>query len=300
MLLAVGAIWGASFLLNEIALRELEPSTLILGRIGFAAIALLLVLPFALGLPEAVAASRGSHGPLLFAGLVNTAVPFFLIAWGQQRIDSGLTGILLASAPLFTAIASLWLDRRQRVTGLRLAGFLVGFAGVVLLLGASPQGGDGALLGSLAIVGAALFYAVGGLYTGRRLTHLSPVVVATVSMLWAMLFALPFGIAEAPSQVPGWETILALLALGVVGTGLAYLLFFAIVAGAGASRAILVTYLVPTMAVAYGVTLLDEPLTLAGIGGLALILAGVALGTGALRRPARESLPPREADAPAS
>ena len=151
MLLALAAIWGSSFMFIEIALRDLAPSTLILLRMSSGAAALAIYIKatgrsFRALLPYA--------WPLALLGLVNTAVPFFLIAWGQQYIDSGLAAILNASAPLFTALFAVAYDQSQRVTGMRLAGVVLGFGGVVLLVGFELSGGERAVAGGLAVVGA--------------------------------------------------------------------------------------------------------------------------------------------------
>jgi drug/metabolite transporter (DMT)-like permease len=289
MLVALGAVWGASYLFNEIALRELEPAALIAGRFlfGIATLAPLVVVR-----PErrrVLDALRANAGPLAVVALLNAALPFFLIAWGQQYIDSGLTGILLASSPLFTALVALGYDRRQRVGGVRLVGIGIGFAGVVLLLGVQPSAGRDALAGAVAVVLAALLYSAAGLYVGRKLEGVPRLVVAVGTTAWAVLLSLPAAALQLPSEPPGWATVGALAALGIGGTGIAYLLYFAIIGGAGASRAILVNYLIPTAAVLYGVTLLDEPLEATALVGLVLILAGVALGTTAARDPARSA-----------
>lgn len=279
MLLALAALWGSSFLFIELALRDLAPSTLILLRMGSGALTLAAyvalggrgfrpLLPFAL--------------PLGLLGLVNTAIPFFLIAWGQQHIDSGLASIFNASAPLFTALFALGYDRSQRATGLRLAGILLGFAGVVLLVGFELPGSERAVEGGLAVVAASACYAIGGLYAGRRFPGLPPSLLALGALAWSTLLVLPFGVAQA--STPGWEAILSVLYLGVAATGAAYLLYFGLIAGAGASKAVLVTYLVPSLALVYGAALLDEPVTAVALAGLALVLAGVALGTGSVGR----------------
>ena len=286
MLLALAAIWGASFMLIEIALRDLAPSTLILLRLASGALALGLWVPLS---GHGFAPLRPYLAALALMGLLNSALPFFLIAWGQQHIDSGLAAIFNASAPLFTALLALSTDGTQRVAGLRLAGLLLGFAGIVLLVGFEPGGGERAVAGSLAVVAAAVCYALGALYAGRRFARLSPVLVAFGSLAWASLFALPLGAAQASSF--GWEALLAVLALGVGATAVAYLLYFGLIAGAGASRAILVTYLVPPLALLYGAVLLDEELTAVALTGLALVLTGVALGTGRTVRRLRRGRP---------
>jgi len=277
MLLALASIWGSAFMFTTIALRDLDPATLILLRMGSGALALAVYIR-ATG--QSFRALRPYAVPLALLGLVNTAVPFYFIAWGQQYIDSGLASIFNASAPLFTALFAIAYDQSQRVSGLRLAGIVVGFSGVVLLAGFEPSGGDRAIVGGLAIVAASACYAVGGLYAGRRFPGLPPALVAFGTLVWATLFALPFGLAHASSI--GWESVLSVLYLGVAATGAAYLLYFGLIAGAGASKAVLVTYLVPTLAIVYGALFLSEQITLIAVAGLALVLSGVALGTGSL------------------
>jgi drug/metabolite transporter (DMT)-like permease len=279
MLLALAAIWGSSFMFIEIALRDLEPSTLILLRMASGAAALGVYLK-AMG--RSVSALRAWVWPLALLGLANTAVPFFLIAWGQQYIDSGLASIFNASAPLFTALFAIAYDHSQRATGLRLVGILVGFTGVVLLVGFELSGGERAVAGGLAVVAASACYGIGGLYAGRRFAGLPPSLVAFGALVWSTAFVLPFGVAQASSI--GWEATLSVLYLGIAATGVAYLLYFGLIAGAGASKAVLVTYLVPSLALVYGAVFLDEQVTAVAISGLVLVLAGVALGTGTVRK----------------
>jgi drug/metabolite transporter (DMT)-like permease len=279
MLLALAALWGSSFMFIEIALRDLAPSTLILLRMASGAVALALWIATT---GHGFGSLRPYVWPLALLGLGNTAVPFFLITWGQQYIDSGLASILNASAPLFTALFALGYDRSQRSSGLRLVGILLGFSGVVLLVGLELSGGERAVVGGLAVVGASACYGIGGLYAGRRFAGLPPSLVAFGALLWSSTFVLPFGIVNA--TVPGWASMLAVLYLGVAATGAAYLLYFGLIAGAGASKAVLVTYLVPSLALGYGAVFLDEKVTVVAIAGLALVLAGVALGTGTVRR----------------
>ncbi len=279
MLLALAAIWGSSYMFIEIALRDLAPSTLILLRLASGGLALGVYVRLA---GHGLAVLRPYVASLALLGLVNTAVPFFLIAWGQQYIDSGLASIFNAAAPLFTALFALGYDRSQRATGLRLAGILLGFAGVVLLVGFELSGGLRAVEGGLAVVAAAACYGIGGLFAGRRFAGVPPSLVALGALAWSTLYVLPFGLAQA--SAPGWEATLSVLYLGVVATGIAYLLYFGLIAGAGASKAVLVTYLVPSLALVYGAAFLDETVTAVSLAGLALVLAGVALGTGTVRR----------------
>jgi len=288
MLVALAALWGSSFMFIEIALRDLAPSTLILLRMASGALTLAVWI---VATGTSFAGLRRYVWPLALLGLVNTAVPFFLIAWGQQYIDSGLASIFNASAPLFTALFALGYDRSQRSTGLRLAGIVVGFAGVVLLVGFELSGGERAVLGGLAVVGASACYGIGGLYAGRRFNGLPFALVAFGALVWSSFFVAPAGIAQA--STPGWDAILSVLYLGVAATGIAYLFYFGLIAGAGASKAVLVTYLVPSLALVYGAVFLEEEVTAIAIAGLALVLGGVALGTGAVRRNGRARLRPR-------
>jgi drug/metabolite transporter (DMT)-like permease len=279
MLAALAALWGSSFMFIEIALRDLAPSTLILLRMSSGALALAVYIKatrrsFRQLLPYAA--------PLALLGLINTAVPFFLIAWGQQYIDTGLAAIFNASAPLFTALFAISYDQSQRVTGMRLAGVLLGFGGIVLLVGFELSGGERAVAGGLAVVAAAACYGLGGLFAGRRFPGLPPALLAFGTLAWATLYVLPFGVAQASSL--GWESLVSVLYLGVAATGVAYLLYFGLIAGAGASKAVLVTYLVPSLALVYGAVFLEEHVTALSLAGLALVLAGVALGTGSVRR----------------
>ena len=274
MLLALAAIWGSSFMLIEIALRDLDPATLILFRLGSAALALAVYVALS---GMSLTPLRPFVWPLALMGVLNTALPFYLISWGQQYIDSGLAAILNASAPLFTAVFAVAVDQAQRVSGLRLAGVILGFGGIVALIGFEPEGGERAVLGSLAVVAGACCYALGALYAGRRFVGMSPLLVAVGTLVWATAFTLPPGLATASSF--GWETLVSVLVLGVAATAVGYLLYFGLIAGAGASRAILVTYLVPAMALVYGAVFLDEQVSALALAGLALVLAGVALGT---------------------
>ena len=280
MLLALALIWGASFLFIKVAVRELTPATLITGRLGLAALTLALLVPFVVGTSDTVRQLRENAWWLVVVALVNTAIPFWLLSWGETRIDSGLASIIQASVPIFNALIAFVAFREVRVTGVPLLGVAIGFVGVALLVGAQPEG---KALGALAVVGMAFCYGLGGLLTGRYLKPVQPVVVGLASTAVATLVWLPVGVAEAPAQAPGWKTIASVVALGIPGTALAYLLFFGLITGAGAAYASLVTYLIPPIALAYGAIFLDERFGASALGGLALILAGVALGTGAVR-----------------
>jgi drug/metabolite transporter (DMT)-like permease len=286
MLLALAGLWGASFMFIKIGVRDLAPTTLICLRLAIGALTLAPVALATLGPRAVVRETRAAWRPLALVALVNSAVPITVLAWAEKRLDSGLAAVIQASAPLFTALLALRFARHDRVTGSRLAGLLVGFGGVALLVGAQPSGD---VVSALAVTFSALCYAAAAIYSARTLERVPPLVSALAALTFAALALLPFALVQLPSHFPSWEVIGSLLALGVGGTGVAYVLYYALLAGAGASRAILITYLVPAIALAYGVLLLGEPLRAAAVGGLALVLAGVALGTGLVRFARRDS-----------
>jgi drug/metabolite transporter (DMT)-like permease len=280
MLFGLAALWGASFMFIKIGDRELQPITLVGFRMALGALTLVPIVLLTVGARQTVRELRGAAGPLVVTGLLNSAIPIFAISWAETRLDSGLTAIIQASAPLFTALLALLFSQDQRVGGSRLAGLVVGFAGVALLVGGRPSG---QIVAALAVVFSALCYAAAGLYAGKRLRGVSPLVTALGTLTAATLATLPIGLFQLPSHMTSWKVTASVLTLGIAGTGLAYILYYGLISGAGASRAILITYLVPTFAVFYGAVLLGEPVTAAAVGGLALVLAGVGLGTGAVR-----------------
>ncbi|MFL5925309.1 MAG: DMT family transporter [Gaiellaceae bacterium] len=279
MLLVLAALWGASFMFIKIGDRELDPLTLVGFRMALGALTLVPIVAVTVGVRRTLRELRAAAGPLIVIGLVNSAIPIYAISWAETRIDSGLTAILQASAPLFTALLAMRFSQDERVGRLRLVGLFIGFGGVALLVGAQPQG---EIVAGLAVVFSALCYAAAALYS-KRVREVSPLVTALGALTVATLATLPPGLFRLPDHAPGWKVTASVLTLGIAGTGLAYILYYGLLAGAGASRSILITYLVPTFALVYGAVLLGEPVTAAAIGGLALVLAGVALGTGGIR-----------------
>ena len=287
MLLVLAAIWGASFMFIKVGVRELAPGTLICFRLALGTLTLLPVALMTVGPRDLRRQLRAAAAPLLIVGLLNSALPITVLAWAEKRVDSGLAAVIQASAPLFTALLALRFSRAEVVTGARLVGLLVGFGGVALLVGVQPSGD---VLSALAITFTAFCYAVAALYSARALVEVPPLVTAVGALGSATLMLVPFAIAQPPDGLPGWKVTGSLLALGIVGTGVAYVLYYALLAGAGASRSILITYLVPAIALGYGAIILDEPVTVAAVAGLALVLGGVALGTG-VARPLRRRAP---------
>ena len=249
-------------------------------------IAALLLVPLLL-----VREGRGAFGrlrdrgrALVFLGVVNSAVPFTLIAWGQQHVDSGVAAIGNASAPIFVALLAIRFLPSERVTGLRLAGVVLGLVGVAVLTGVDPDGGWWAVAGTLAVVLAAISYAVGTLFVQTRLGGGGEgLLLAAGSMAVGAVALTPIAAVQAPSELPGWEALAAVAALAVGGTAVGILLYFRLIEQHGSTRAALVTYLLPPTALVYGAALLDEPLRPSALAGLALILGGVALGSGVLQ-----------------
>ena len=276
LLLLLSSIWGASFLFIKVGVEVLEPSVVAFGRLFFGALFLVALLPGRGGL----APLRGRLGPMVVLGSLNNAVPFWLLGFAETRLDSGLTAVIQAAAPIFTVLLASRIDVTQRVTGVRLVGIAIGFGGVALLVGGQSRDD---VVAALAVIGVALCYAFSVLYAGRTMRGVPPLQVSFGQLACAALLLAPFGLGQLPATAPAAKVWLAVLALGVLGSGLAYLLYFAIIASAGASRAILVTYLVPAFALAYGALFLDEAITVAALMGLALVLTGTALATGLAR-----------------
>ena len=283
MLLLLAAIWGSSFMFIKVAVRELSPADVAFFRVALGALALVPALAF-VGVARVRADLRRYARHLVVLGVANAAVPFWLLSWSETRLDSGLAAVLQASTPLFAALLALLFSRDDRVVGGRLVGVCVGFVGVALLVGVQPQGD---VLAAIAVLATAVCYAGSALYAGRRLNGVSAIVTSFGSLAVATLVSLPLGAAQLPDHVPGWKVIGSVVALGVGGLSVAYLLYFELIAGAGASSAVLVTYLVPALALGYGAAFLGEAITATAVGGLVLILGGVALGSGTIRIPRR-------------
>jgi drug/metabolite transporter (DMT)-like permease len=284
----LAAVWGASYLFIKVAVDEIEPAPMMFFRTAIAAV---LLLPFVLaraGAREGAAQLARAWRPGLVLGLVNAAIPFTLIAWGEKHIDSGVAAIANATVPLFVVLLAIRYSPSERVAGGRLGGILLGLVGVGVLAGAQPGGGWWAIAGTMAVVLASLSYAVGGLYGAAQTEATAGPVLATASMVGGAFVLLPLAVVQLPDHLPGWEALASVAALAIGGTAVAQLVLFRMLRLHGSARTSLVTYLMPPTALAYGALLLDEPITAAAIAGLALILPGVALGSGAVRAARRE------------
>jgi drug/metabolite transporter (DMT)-like permease len=289
-LLLLASIWGASYMLIKIGLRDMSPEMVAFARIALAAVVL---MPIAAA-QGALSGLRGRLGVIAAVGAVQVACPFLLISLGEQHIASALAGILVATTPIFTALLAIRLDHEERSEGLRLVGVGAGVAGVALLFGFDLGGSSAALLGGLAVVLASVGYSVGSFVVKHRLSDARPLgVVATVMAASALMLLIP-AIATAPASGPGLGPIAAVVALGVFGTGVAFVIFYLLIGTVGPARTMIVSYVAPGFAVVYGATLLGESISVATLVGLALIVGGSWLAiSGRIPRYRRPSAPAR-------
>jgi drug/metabolite transporter (DMT)-like permease len=290
LLLLLAALWGASYLFIKIGVRELEPTTLIALRLTIAFAILFGVLASRSGIGRAFADLRGTGRHAIVLGFINVAIPFWLIAWGETHVDSGIAAIANSTVPIFVALLAIRLRPSERASGQRLAGILVGLVGVGVLTGVHPEGGWWAVAGTLAVVLSSVCYARSNLYTQDHFASTSPLVTATACMGVAALVMVPLGLIQMPSAVPTWKAFGSAAALAILGTAAAYLILYRMLAAYGSARTSLVAYLLPVFALAYGALILDEPLRLNALLGLLLILGGVALGSGLVRLPRRATV----------
>ena len=289
LLLLLAAIWGSSFMFIKIAVDELAPTTTMALRLVFSAIPLLAIVVYKRGFAPATTEMRSIVRAAMILGVLSTALPFTLIAWGETKIDSGVAAIGNASMPIFVALLALRFRKSERATGSKAVGVVLGLVGVGVLAGVNPEGGWAGAAGTLAVIVASISYAVSTLYIQTLLDNVHNDVLAAASVTWGAIFLVPFGAAQAPLHVPSWGVIASVLALALLGTVAGQLLYFRLVYGYGSARASLVVYLLPVTALFYGALLLGEPITASAIVGLVLILTGTALGSGVLRVPRRRA-----------
>jgi drug/metabolite transporter (DMT)-like permease len=275
-LFVLGAIWGSSYLFIKVGVRDLSPAVLIEIRLLCAAP--LLVAFAARRYGGRALRSAWRQGVVL--GVLNAAVPFTLIAWGERYVDSGTAAVANSSVPIWLALIAVWFVPSERSTGLRALGVGLGLVGVAILAGVHPPGGAEGALGTGAIIVASISYAIANLYAGRRMAIGGP-VLAAVSMVTAFVVLVPFALASLPSHAPGWKSVGSGVVLGLLGTAVAQILSYRMIRLYGSSRAVLVAYMLPAFALFYGAIFLSEALTWQKLTGLALILGGVGLGSGA-------------------
>lgn len=284
-LVLLAALWGASFLFTRIAAPAFGPLALAEVRVAIAAVILVPLLAWRADLSE-----LRNHAPrFLLLGAVNTAIPFSLFAYAALSITAGLASILNATAPLFTALVA-WLWLRERLTLLQWLGMAIGMAGVAWLSASKAQFTlDGSALAIGAGVLASVSYGVSASVVKRYFTGVRPLAVAAGSQSAAAVLLLPFAAASWPAgtlRVVDWASAIA---LGVLCTGLAYILYFRLIARVGPATAMTVTFLIPAFAMLWGGLILGEAVTGTMLAGCAVILAGTALATGVVR--SRSSAP---------
>ena len=293
-LLVLGALWGAGFLFVRIAVPAFGPFALVAVRVLIAGT---LMLAWARALGEVPPFWRRWREYLVLSAL-NVAIPFSLSAWAVLTVPASFAAIMMATIPLFTApLAAVWL--REQPNSRQIVGLLLGFAGVAILVGLGPIPITPAFLAATAaLIGAAVCYAVGGIYTARRFTGASPVESTIGQQFAAFALLLPLSLVFPPHAWPPLNAVAALLILAVFGTVVAYLLYFRLISAIGATRQATVAYLIPFFGATWGVIFLDEPFGLATAAGMLTILLGVVLVTGyrlsAIGQTARRQVVSRE------
>lgn len=278
-LILLAALWGGSFLFMRIAVPEFGPIALIELRVAVASVFLLVVLAMRGG----VGLLRQHARPMMTVGIINSALPFCLLAYATLSVTAGFASILNATSPMWGAVVA-WLWLRDRLTSWRVAGLVIGFAGIVALTWGNAgfkDGGSG--LAILAGLAATLSYGVAASYTKKKLTGVDPIAVATGSQVGATLVLAPLTLLAWPAAPVSANAWASAIVMGVASTGIAYILYFRLIANVGPARAIAVTFLVPIFAIAWGALLLREPLTVQMVLGGLIVLAGTALSTGLIK-----------------
>jgi drug/metabolite transporter (DMT)-like permease len=287
----LGAIWSSSFMWIKIAVQEVGPITLVAFRASFGLLFGIVVIAIQrVRLPRTFRA----WAPLLLLGLTNLAIPFVLISWGERSIDSAIASILDATVPLFTILMAHFLLHDDKITTPKLLGMLAGFAGIIVLMskdiGASPS----SLWGQAAVIVASMFYAVSAVYA-RKVTEETPAIMRSAGPLVSATAAMWLGtfLFESPVKIPQTGiTWVALLFLGVLGSGLAFVLLYYLINEIGPTRATMVTYLFPLGGVILGVTILHESLTWQVMAGAAIIIASLVIANWAPRRQEKDTIQP--------
>lgn len=280
---ALGVMWGSSYLFIMLGLDTLTPFSLVAGRLAVGAALLGLVLLVA---REPVPRRPSTYGHLVVLSLLSIVIPFTLITWAELSVPSSLASILVATVPLFVIVIAALALRDEPMTVNGVVGLALGFVGVILLTARGPMAGGGELLPTLALLGAAASYGAGGVYARRTVHHLRPMVPAAFQVIFG--FAISAGLAlgfERPFDLrPDGVAWLSLLWLGIFGSGLAYLAFFRLLGTWGATRTSLVAYLMPVVGIGLGVAVASESLDPRMVAGTLLIIGGVALVNGRFGR----------------
>jgi drug/metabolite transporter (DMT)-like permease len=277
-LVGLALIWGGSFLAIKVTVQDMSPTALLLFRSASGAVALALIV-LALRKPLFGPGWRGRLVGFAIMAVTNAVIPWIAIGWGEERISSGLASILNSTTTLWTAVLIFWVMPSERPSFINYIGVVVGFAGVIVLVypELSTHGISGDVLGALAVVLASLSYAVNALYQRRKMRNVSVYEVSLGQIVLSVLFAIPLAAPSLPQIHFRLESMVAVIALGALGTGVAYLLYYYVMNTLGAVRAAGVTYLVPVTAVFWGAVVLHEEVSASVIAGLLVILAGILL-----------------------
>ncbi len=276
-LFVLGALWGSSYLFIKVAVSEVPPLTLVAARLVLGSVLLWgLLLISGQRMPR----SRRMWGAYTIMGLLNGVLPYSLVVWGEQHISSGLAALLQATMPLFTVILAHFLTRDERLSWLRVLGIVIGFVGVgILALADLREGLHANLWGQLAIVGSSVSYASGAIFARRRLQEQPPLISTTGQLTMGAVLTVPISLwVERPFDLaPSLPAVASWLGLTILGTVLAYLIYYGLIGRTGATFVSTVTYIIPIFGLLLGAWVLDEPLTSTILVSLTLILLGVLL-----------------------
>ncbi|HEY8987558.1 MAG TPA: EamA family transporter [Candidatus Limnocylindrales bacterium] len=276
--LALGFLWGSSYLFIKIGVDHgLQPFTLIMFRLGIGFVLLASVVAY---FHEPLPRDPRMYGHLFVMGVINIAIPFTLITFAEQAVSSSLASVINSAVPLFVIVIAALFLRGEQITVNRLVGLAVGFVGVAILVGLDVTNlGSADTLGELALVGATISYAIGGVYSKAHVHGLRPMIPAVFQVFFGLVVisVLAFLTEHPFAVVPAPESLFAVVWLGLLGSGLAYLGYFRILQNWGATRASMVAYLLPIYGIALGALVLQEPIAPSTLLGTALVIGGIAL-----------------------
>jgi len=290
LIIILSIVWGGSFFFVGVAVKELPPLTIVLFRVALASM-ILLAIVYLKG--ERMPSSLSIWGSFIVMGALNNLIPFCLIVWGQTHIESSLASILNATTPIFSVVLAHFFTREEKLTFNRIAGIMLGWIGVSVLIGIESLKGFGIeAIGQIAVLGGAISYAFAAIY-GRRFKDMNPIVVATGMLCGSTIMMTPLALYfDQPwNLAPGAMTIMSIFGLAAISTSLAYIIYFHVLATAGPTNLLLVTFLIPISAIALGVMILGEQLGWGIFIGMGIIFIGLITIDGrALKKFKRKSI----------
>lgn len=281
ILLLLGAIWGAAFMLIKIAVSDVAPATLVAVRIAITAVILYAAMRVSgVTLPR----ERQTWFNFYSVGMFGLVIPFLLISWGQRLIPSSTTAILGATTPLFTALINIVTRAEEKINVERIIGLIIGFVGVIVAIGIAGAT-EGNWIGELCVLGAAVCYAISALYSRRVFGGMKPIVPSTGQMIASASLLIPIALIwdGMPTVLPSAQSITALLILAVFCTAIAYILYYQLIDSVGATKASMVSFLIAPFGVVYGSVFLQEPINPNAIAGLVIIIVGIVIAGGSWR-----------------